>query len=274
MNKPKTIPEYIVWGREYLHIDFGDDKGENLYDINLTKAFNTVSEHKFIRDIDSKLAEWADAYERKTKSQLLMDNSTLSLLRKTYESAIDKSFRTNVLWNKNYPEPPDKGWVTPSNLFHYFNDGLRGSLVCKFIDGPSFLTDKLTTHANELGITNRWYSQAKDEGYYAYHFYGRFSVDLYDIHLQTYKSEVEVEVQLTTQLQEVLRNLTHHFYEQRRIRPEPDNLEWKWDYESNRFRSSYLSHTLHLLEAIIVQSRDINNKTDEVVSAEEKEHYE
>jgi hypothetical protein len=67
---------------------------------------------------------------------------------------------------------------------------------------------------------------------------------------------VEVEIQLTTQLQEVLRSLTHPFYEAERLLRNPDKGKWKWDFSSGRFKVGYLSHTLHLLESVILETRD------------------
>jgi hypothetical protein len=61
---------------------------------------------------------------------------------------------------------------------------------------------------------------------------------------------------VTTQLQEVLRGLTHTFYEEQRATESRKTSKWKWEVRTNRFRVSYLSHTLHLLEAIILEARD------------------
>lgn len=235
MKKPRTISEYIEWGRNTLSVDFEDSRSNNLYTTNLQVIFNTVSDHVFFRELDGQLARWSEDYENQTNSQLLMDKSSFVLLIKPYESALDKSFRANIILNENFPEPPKKGWVTPENLFKCFNDGVRGSLVCKFIDAPSFLTNKLAEYAARLDLKSRRYSQERDEGYYAYHFYVKFKVDLLDKDWQKQESEVEVEIQVTTQLQEVLRSLTHQFYEQKRLQPESDSSKWKWDYTSNRF---------------------------------------
>jgi hypothetical protein len=81
-------------------------------------------------------------------------------------------------------------------------------------------------------------------------------------------SKIEVEIQLTTQLQEVLKNLTHQFYQVNRLKPSRTS-KWKWDYKTNRFRVGYLSHTLHLLESIIVEIRD--NKTETIQLSEDSE---
>ncbi len=262
MKKPRTIPEYIRWAKNILSVDFKDVRNERLYNVNIDTAYNFVSSHRFFVELPTLLEQWSFNYERRTKSHLLMSNTKFELVKKSYLSAIDKSFRKNVLWNKKYPKHPEMGWVTPENLFKYFNDGIRGTMVCKFIDGPSFLIKKLSGWAKYCNIKSTWYTQEKDEGYYAYHFYTTFEVDLLDINWLTQKAEIEVEIQITTQLQEVLRNLTHQFYEQRRISPIEHNTGWKWNYKSSQFRASYLSHSLHLLEAYIVQARDDDSKSN------------
>jgi ppGpp synthetase/RelA/SpoT-type nucleotidyltranferase len=185
-----------------------------------------------------------------------MEKTNPILLQKPYASAVDKSFRVNVLWNENFPEPPKKGWVTTDNLHYYFNDTIRCCVVCKFIDGPRFVTDKLMLYAKNIGLERRRYSQERDDGYYAYHYYVKFPVKTVDRNWQEVESDIEVEIQITTQLQDILRSLTHNFYQANRLTPDDDSSKWKWDFKSNRFRVSYLSHTLHLLESIILESRN------------------
>jgi hypothetical protein len=70
---------------------------------------------------------------------------------------------------------------------------------------------------------------------------------------------VEFEIQLTTQMQEVLRDLSHSFYEEKRL-SQDDDRQWKWDHKSALFRSSFMGHTLHLLEGVIVELREMKNK--------------
>jgi ppGpp synthetase/RelA/SpoT-type nucleotidyltranferase len=189
-----------------------------------------------------------------------MNRSNLKLVKKPYESAIDKSFRINALWNDGFPNEPKKGWVTPRNLHFYFNDGIRSYLVCRFIDGPRFIAEQLTNYAKSLGLKSRFYSQERDEGYYAYHFYVTINVYFIDESFKKVNSEIEIEIQLTTQLQEVLKSLIHEFYQANRLK-QSSNSKWKWEYKTNRFRVGYISHALHLLESIIVEIRDGSSET-------------
>jgi len=94
------------------------------------------------------------------------------------------------------------------------------------------------------------------KGYYAYHFYVFIPVEIATPNLESRTISMRIEIQISSQLQEVLRKITHEFYEQRRNSVEADAQQWKWDFQSNQFRAGYVSHTLHLIEAIIVQLRD------------------
>ncbi len=69
---------------------------------------------------------------------------------------------------------------------------------------------------------------------------------------------MNLEIQVTTQLQEILGDLTHPYFQISRIDPNSPDRKWKWETDSNRFRSAYMCHTLHLLEAIMIDLRDKN----------------
>jgi hypothetical protein len=162
MKKPETFEQYKNWCGEFLEIDFDDDTSRTRYETNLNIAYLTAENHVFFKTLEKKLEEWSEDYERTTDSQLLMSLFNFKLVKKTYESAVDKSFRINVLWNEDFPKEPKKGWVTPRNLQSYFNDGVRGYLVCRFIDGPRFIAERLRDYAKSLNLKSRFYSQERE----------------------------------------------------------------------------------------------------------------
>lgn len=268
-KSPKTLAEYFAWAVNTLGTDFMEDKNKRVYEVNINNYFNTISNHDFFKGLQPELEKWDAEYHRTTTTHLLMERVVPPLLQKPYSSAVDKSFRVNILWNEEFPKPPKKGWVTAENLHAYFNDVIRCCIVCKFIDGPRFITERLMKYANTAGLGRRQYSQERDEGYYAYHFYVAFPVTLVDKEWQATDSQVEIEIQVTTQLQEVLRSMTHNFYAQSRLEPDEDFSKWKWEFTTNRFRVGYLSHTLHLMEAIILESRDNMRQQDSQSSRQE-----
>jgi hypothetical protein len=54
----------------------------------------------------------------------------------------------------------------------------------------------------------------------------------------------------------LLRKLTHQYYAIERAQMKDHDDNWQWDYKSRRFRARFLSHSLHLLESMIIQVRD------------------
>ena len=122
MERPKNISEYLKWAKDNLDSDFEDSGFKRRYDVNLTTSMTTVSKHKFFLETQTNLENWNQEYSQKTGTMLLMGTQPLQLIQKPYQSAVDKSFRINVLWNDNFPEAPKQGWVTTENIYHYFND--------------------------------------------------------------------------------------------------------------------------------------------------------
>lgn len=255
-EKPKTLEEYLEWANVTLESQFRNDSFKNMYKANMAAITTAVREHDFFQKFNDMSGKWCEEYIEKNGCELYTSDPSPELYTKPLKSSLDKSFRVNILWNRNFPEQPKHGWVTASNLVASFNDIIRGCLVCKYVDGPSFVTDKLSEYATDLGLSSRFYSQERDDGYYAYHFYVKIPVLLLNIDFTAYQTDIEVEIQVTTQLQEVLRSITHKFYENERMSDSRDAGKWKWDFESGKFKVGYLSHTLHLLESIILESRN------------------
>ncbi len=69
------------------------------------------------------------------------------------------------------------------------------------------------------------------------------------------KVNVPVEIQITTQLPEVIRKLMHKYYEEKRSKLNT-NTKWQWDYKSNEFSLNYLGHILHYIEGMIMEIRE------------------
>lgn len=256
MCKPKNVEQYLKWSAETIDSRLEDTRIESLYVTNSNNIFNSVCQHPFFVGFTHKSKAWQDLYLQNTKTELFMGSCEPKLVIKPFTSVIEKIFRQNVLWNKGFPDPPSDGWYDHQNIYTRFNDLVRGSLVCRFIDGPAFVSDSLVSYAKEHHLDSRLYTQERDDGYYAFHVYIKFPVTVFDLEWKKIETTTEVEIQVTTQLQEVLRSLTHKFYESQRLEIKPDKGKWKWDFSSSRFKVGYLSHTLHLLESVIVESRD------------------
>jgi ppGpp synthetase/RelA/SpoT-type nucleotidyltranferase len=257
-----TLSQFPIWMDTHLHQKL-DDRVKRAYEVNTSNTKTAAERHEFFASLDAFLATCATDYKQSTGTNLFSGDTQLKLLTKSYESVVNKAFRLNIAWNKGFPKAPQNGWITPENWFNGLDDIVRTSLVCRYLDGPKFVASRLHERATALGLDSEYKSRQQDDGYYAYHFYISIPVDLIKTDWTLQSALVRIEVQLTTQLQDILRDLTHKFYETLRVQEGRKDDSWKWDFSTSRFKASYLSHTLHLIEGLIVElRRETLGKTD------------
>jgi hypothetical protein len=257
-----NLDEYASWSKNNLDVDFGSKKTKEIYEDNqvlIKAAIDNVLKKRikaFIESCDKQ-------YLRKRKCDLLMSSSEyfINWHDKPYMSAVNKSYRYNVIENPAWPnEHPDR-WMKPENWFYKMNDTIRTRITCKYIDGPVFLAEKLDSLMKDLNLDYKFSSRQKDDGYYAYHCYISIPTNLITETSYEKDKHVDVEIQITTQLQAALNDITHLYYEDIRIQRDKDVSTWKWEFKTSRFQIGYLSHTLHLLEAMIAEVRDKSFKS-------------
>ena len=114
--------------------------------------------------------------------------------------------------------------------------------------------------ADEIGLKCWKYYVAGNDGYYAAHVYVRQSYEVPSVEFDTEHIDVTVELQVTSQLQEVIRKLLHKHFEKRRKHLDQPDIEWQWDYKSEEFATNYLGHILHYVEGMIMEVRDRDKK--------------
>src|SRR5579864_6380909 len=146
-SRPNTVEEYVTWASATLGVDFTAAATRNRYETNVQNAQNAVQDSRFMRELPEFVTKQEQEYQGETGAGLLM-SSELTVLRKPFDSAVLKSYRQNVLRNNRFPEPPGDGWVNPDNWYSRFDDLVRGTLVCKFLDGPIVLAPALDAYAN------------------------------------------------------------------------------------------------------------------------------
>jgi ppGpp synthetase/RelA/SpoT-type nucleotidyltranferase len=185
-----------------------------------------------------------------------LDSTPPELKTKPFDSFLNKTFRKNVVNNIKWPEPPDGGWILPNNWFQHINDMVRTYLVVKYLDGVNFLVSNLEELCYETECPCKVDYEAKQEGYYAAHVYVSFTCDIPRPDWDTKKEAILFEIQITTQLQEVIRRLLHKYYERRRAEVSKADITWQWDYKSEEFAANYLGHILHYVEGMIMDVRD------------------
>lgn len=125
--------------------------------------------------------------------------------------------------------------------------------MCRHIDEPEKISNLIRDICQKFSLPCRINAQAKEHGYYAYHIYVSLNVELTRRDWETFEENVQFEIQITTEMQYMLYALTHVFYEAERDKLDVNRDSWKWDYKSSKFSASYLSHSLHLLEGLLLR---------------------
>lgn len=254
--KPKDIIEYKKWMKDEQGFEI-NSKLENHF-ISIANKIRTDFERSTIwKSILDSMDEFNNEYLAKTGYQLFVSGFEPKLVTKSFDSFLEKSFRKNIVLNKRFPKEPYNGWVTPNNWIENTNDILRTFFVVKYLDGVEFLAEKIMTLFKQSGHNCSNSYEARDEGYYAVHLYSFYEFDIPGINWDTVKQSISIELQITTQLQEVIGKLTHQFYEGRRIKLDKEDKKWQWKYESEEFTANYLGHILHYVEGMIM---DVRNK--------------
>ena len=193
--------------------------------------------------------------------------------KKSFESVLNKSFRLNVLDNKNWPMPPEKApstsayteegdprdpmmWYGPHNWLVDFPDIFRTRLTTDYFDGVPFLVSRIEEMAEQTTVTlPKTRLQASLEGHYAAHLSVYHELDIMDYDYRDPDTvKVRLELQITTTIQSTISKMLHRVYEDWRVNGRPP--DWEWDLHNPAFSVNYLGSTLHYLEGMIVVARD------------------
>jgi hypothetical protein len=133
---------------------------------------------------------------------------------------------------------------------------VRTLLVVKYFDGVHFVTQKIDAQCKEHGISCSVSLEAREEGYYAAHLNLRRDFEIPRVTWGTERVNMSIEVQVTTQVQEVIRRLLHKYYEKKRKMETKAIENWQWDSGCEEFSVNYLGHILHYVEGLIVEIRN------------------
>ncbi len=263
MEKPKNPREYINWWNENFDTKI-DVAVRKLYDdasILVKHHFEHSNEYKeFIHQLHNYEAE----YRRSYQYELLMKKpEEIELVTKEWGKFISKVWRKNVVHNINWNNEnwdnedcqPNGGWITPDNWFEKIHDIVRTRIVVKYFDGVGILLGKMHNHFVDCGCQCKPDWEAREEGYYAAHLDVIRDYELL-VGLKTQTKRICVEIQVTTQMKDVITALTHKYYERKRESNEPLDKKWQWDYMSDEFSPNYIGHILHYIEGTIMQIRN------------------
>jgi len=253
--KPKTIDKYKMWLASDHDVDVSDIN-ENYYDMVSWRIKEDFEKSElWIKIIDS-LREFDQEYELNNGYKLFISGFEPKISIKSFDSFLLKSYRKNIIENNNFPVEPEFGWILPKNWFIKINDIVRTLFVVKYLDGVEFLIEKISSLSKNFNKECKVFYEAREEGYYAAHIYIIHGVEIPKMNWDTERINASIEIQITTQLQEVIRKLLHIYYEKRRKIMEIEDIKWQWNYKSDEFIANYLGHILHYVEGMIMEIRE------------------
>jgi len=255
-KKPTNLDEYRKWIKKNHKFNVSR-KTSNHYDAVALKIRQDFANNPFWKKLTENIQTYNEQYLLQTSYPLFSGSPEITSLQlKTFDSFFMKTYRNNVVRNKNWPKPPENGWEIPPNWLSQCNDIVRTCLVVKYLDGVEFLINALEELATSIGQDYWKYYVAGNDGYYAAHFYVRDNYEIPSLEFDTEHITMTVEIQITSQLQEVIKKLLHKHFETRRKRLDAPDIEWQWDYKSDEFSTNYLGHILHYVEGMIMDVRD------------------
>lgn len=254
-KKPKDINEYKKWLKENHGFEISD-RTQTHYESVTSRIKQDLEKSYFWIQLTENLKEYEGEYLAETGYNLLTHGFELELHRKPFESFLLKTFRKNIIENKCWPDVPKDIWILPNNWYSRINDIIRTLFEVKYLDGVEFMISKVKSICEEHSMVCKVSLEATEEGYYAAHLYIRKEFEIPKVTWDTEWVDVSIEIQITTQIQEVIRKLLHKYYEHTRKRLEKEDIKWQWNYESDEFVANYLGHILHYVEGMIMEIRE------------------
>ncbi len=266
MERPKDIAGFREWyAKEFS--EKMDDRFQAYYDSVSRAMLSQVRESAFVSSLAERIQDCSDNYLLKTGYRLLTSqNVDVGFVVKPYKSFEEKIFRKNIVHNDNWPNQPEGGWYKMDDSFHRINDIVRATLVVKYLDGVELLCEQIAGAGKDVGWSAATRLEAREYGYYAAHADVEVAFSIPDRGWHYKDINGRVEIQVTTQLQDVLSQLTHKYYESRRLHRQGNEPEkkWQWDHRSEEFATNYLGHILHYLEGTILEVRDRRERNERV----------
>ncbi len=248
-------PNTLEGLRELFRRNDEEEPHELYYERDSRRLVTEFEKTAFWTEFERELAEISERRQLDRELPLLAHPGTPDVVAKPWDSLLDKCYRKNVLSNDLFPEAPSEGWVTENNWLERIHDVVRTTVVVRYLDGIFAVDDLLQKVADNNAIEIKSDYEARDEGYYAVHVSVPMRLQYAESGWENVFANVHVEVQLCTQIQEVIRSLTHVFYKKRRVNSPEPGQKWQWDCESDEFVPNYLGHMLHYADGMIMNIR-------------------
>jgi hypothetical protein len=249
-----SYAEYPAWLKTKLNVEIGPKQSSH-YDVASQLIHQQTLQSEFWKELQAELPEAESAYVGQHGFPLYAaSQESLTLDRKKWPSFRLKTYRKNVSENERWPKAPRGGWVTFPSWYSRVPDIVRTMVVVRYLDGMTFLAERMAKVAGDQGLAVGTERVATEEGYYATHLDIVGKVTIPDVDWDSIDVDVTVEIQITTQLQDNIRQLLHGGYEAARVAGQ--TTEWRWKYDSPAFRTNYLGHVLHYLEGMVMSVRE------------------
>jgi len=253
-DKPKNIDEYKEWLEKKHNV-----KVSNKTVMHYKSVTNGIKldfeKSDFWIQLVKELKEFDSEYRMEHKYPLFLPFKP-EVIIKPFNSFLLKTYRKNVLDNNNWPNKPKVGWILPKNWYTRINDIIRTLLTVKYLDGIEFMIGKIQSLCEQHKLNFSVSLEATEVGYYAAHMYIDREFEIPRVEWDTERKKISTEIQITTQLQEIIRKLLHKYYEERRKKLRKEDVKWQWNYKSDEFAANYLGHILHYIEGMIMDIRE------------------
>jgi ppGpp synthetase/RelA/SpoT-type nucleotidyltranferase len=256
IEKPQSLEEYIRWGRDSKTFDVGDGDRRRHRSVSLAARAQIQSAPSWT-NLLMLLERTSQQYFIDTSYKMFPSDAAMrpDLDVKTFPSVLEKCFRKNAVSNPSWPEPPREGWTTPENWFTSIHDHVRTQFIAKYLDGVEALVDAFDSYCQSSAIKYEITRHARDYGYYSIHIVMHQELEIPGKGAKTETIDFPFEVQIRTELQEIISKLTHKYYESRRLKTPNEVVDWQWKYNSEEFVPNYLGHILHYVEGMIMEVR-------------------
>lgn len=263
----ESLKQYEEWlVREELMASL--DSARSGYEKNRDLVLEHIARHDFWEQINNNELTWTEEFRNQTTYGLFRPKIGvgLDLVGKPWESYFEKTWRLNILQNRNAPQSPpqpmrwwigDKArrWIKPKDLY-LLNDVVRGTIVVRYLDGVRFLAARLEKLAESMSLPCEVIWQAQSAGHHAAHLYIDFECDWIDGGV-TASETFKVEIQIVTEIRNVVREITHWSYENSRVGERRSGEEqWQWNPFDPAFVPNFLGHLVQYIDGTIVVARD------------------
>jgi len=258
MNLP-TLEEYQNFVEKNV-LQFALPKMRKYYELVIATMKVNFEKSEFFRRLDQELPRYNEEYLRDKKYVLFTKFQPIIMDTKPFDSMICKCYRQDIIdnphWIKRVFDWKDEyTWMNPLQCFETFSDILRTRISVRYLDGAIFVLEKLKLLADSLRLSYEYDYKAEEEGYYAIHFDLIAPFEIPSLEFETRKIKSRVEIQVNTEIQDLILALTHKYYEEGRMKSKVSSEKWQWDYECEEFLPNYLGHIIHYIEGMIMEVR-------------------